>query len=173
MFRRALLAALLAASPGLASSPPPLDVLLTGTVADANSVMTQGGITTYCLVNFTLPPGSAGFADNGPSVSFYQQDTGTGPITISFPGLGHGTQASGQAAFWDYFAAGTGRLVFSGSGMGSIVFLPGSVWVPNSSISPAFTGFTASWNGASGLLTIGFSITMGNCSVAFSAVYSD
>jgi hypothetical protein len=87
--------------------------------------------------------------------------------------MGHGTQNPNQAPGWDFFALGTGLLVFNGATAGSIAFLPGGIFVPSQTISPSFSQFASSWNPATNQLTISFTLTMGNCSVPFSAVFTD
>jgi hypothetical protein len=156
-----------------AHAAAPLDTLMTGTVKDAVTFSTQGSTTNYCLLNVSLPPGAAAFADNGPSVSFYQRDTATSDITIAFPQLGNGTQVTGQNPVWNFYAAGTAQLVFSSATAGSIGFLPGGIWVPDNGLVPTFSSFSSSWNVSDGELAISFVITLGNCSVPFSAVYAD
>jgi hypothetical protein len=169
----ALLVALLLPPCALASGPP-LATLLTGTAADAVVFNTTQSGTYYCLLNFTLPNGAQSFADNGPSVSFYRQDEAASALTLAFPGMGHGTQLTGQAVpAWDFFALGTGALVFTGATSGTISFLPGSVMVPSQTITPSFSQFATNWNMATSQLTVTFSVTLGNCSVPFSAVYTD
>ncbi len=168
-----LLATLACAAWPHAGAAQPLATLLTGTAKDAIYANTYNNVTSYCLLNASLLPGAAAFSDNGPSVSFYQQDSASSPLTLAFPGMGHGTQNNTQNPTWDFFALGTGALVFSGATAGSITFLPGSIFVPSQTISPSFSQFTSSWDQATNQLTITFTITMGNCSVPFSAVYTD
>jgi len=149
---------------------PPTGVLMAGTVRDsaAQKVESGGGYAT-CALNSQLTGNI--LTDQGPLVSFWQQDVAGGPVTLTFPSLGRALTNAAGATTWSYYSAGAARLIFGSSTSGTIsVPSPGNL-VTGGGLNPSFGGFTQSYNAATGALSVQFTITMGDCSIPFVASY--
>jgi len=148
---------------------PPTGVILAGTVQAAASQVVEASGYATCGLSSQLT--ASGLVDQGPALSFWLQNTAGGPPTLTLPSLGRALTNAAGVTSWSYYSSGAAILNFTSNATGTItVPTPGNL-VTSAGLSPSFSRYASLYNATTGVLTVQFTITMGDCSVPFSASY--
>lgn len=168
--------------PALGSVPPRIKLAAgtvggtTGTASGTGAAPRIAGAAPAAVIacginaDLAVSPDGQILTTKGPAASIYQQSA-TG-VAVSFPSLSvTATQPSGLAAY-RYYASGAAVLRFTDATSGAIQFLPGgTTFSAAPRYSPTFSDFTQSYDPATDIVTVAFTVTIGECSVPFNATY--